>query len=57
MVPSDLEQATKKLQFVQKGFYSNETLQAVGTYKTQKRDDFLNPNDPRAANNPSLFVN
>jgi hypothetical protein len=56
-VPSDLEQANQKLLTVHKGFYSQQSLETVGTYRTQQRGDYLNPNDPRAVNNPGMFQN
>jgi len=42
---------------VHKGFYNQQSLETVGTYRTQQRGDYLNPNDPRAINNPGMFQN
>jgi hypothetical protein len=54
IVPSDLEEAQNQLQFVQKGFYSNETLTLINKYAPQTQN-LLQKTDPRMNTQENFF--
>lgn len=54
-VPSEVDEAAQKFTLVQQGFYSAKTMASSGAYKAQV-EGTLNRNDPRALDNPDMFV-
>jgi len=53
-VPSDLSEAQNQLQFVQKGFYSKETLTLINKYAPQSQNLLLKT-DPRINTQANFF--